>query len=68
MIKFRIDFHMVFNVTLCLFFLEMKYGGKHLIRRITWRPDLYLCGWPHKGISGMMSITVMKSRYLEGEA
>ena len=23
-----------FNVPLCLFILEMKYGGKHLIRRI----------------------------------
>ena len=76
MIKFRINSRMVFNVPLCLFFLEMKYGGKHLIRRITrashrrfhsdWRQDLYLCGCPHKGISGKMSITVTKSRYLEG--
>ena len=32
---------------------------------LIWKQDLYLCGWPHKGISGM-SITVTKSHYLEG--
>ena len=33
---------------------------------LIWRQDLYLCGWPHKGISGMMSITITKLRYLKG--
>ena len=72
MIRFRIYSRTFFNVTRCLFILEMKYGGKHLIRRIDLeagtvrtliiffhskrQSNLYLCGWPHKGISGMMHV------------
>ena len=76
MIKFRIDSRTVFNVPLLIFSrneIRRKTFDKknnscftRTFSPLIWRQDLYLCGWPHKGISGMLSITVTNLRYLEG--